>query len=212
MEGQRDTITSVVNSCNETPCPSRRDAGTQGAFADETKNTEKGWLTMMKNGKYRHPVSGIDENGCPYSCGGMLPYPEGEDDELLDDMSPLEQEIVLLWISERLSPRKTVNDRHTSYGLKHCLEHDTGVYMTNNTFKDAMIRCGYAPHDEHELNWEYAISQRSPCFRLDEYRRHERAWLAERAPDLARKLREEYDERSRKLEERRNLSGNNVEG
>ena len=129
----------------------------------------------MKNGEYRHPISGIDANGRPYSCGGLGYYgrPKGRDDELLDNLSPVEQEIVLLWIRERLMPRKTVNDRHTSYGLKHCMEHDTGIYMTNNAFKDAMLHCGYAPHDEHELNWTYCISEQSPAFRR---RNNDRGW------------------------------------
>ena len=56
--------------------------------------------------------------------------------------------------------------RHTSYGLKHYLEHDTGIYVTNNAFKDAMLICGFEPADPHELNWHYCISEKSPVFKL----------------------------------------------
>ena len=152
----------------------------------------------MNHGKNRHPVSGIDENGHPYSCGGLGfgGRPQGRDEYLLDNLTTLEREIVLLWIEERLRPRKTFNDRYTSYGLKHRLEDDTGIYVSNNAFKDAMLRCGYVPRDEHELNWEYAISQRSPALRFDQYRRYRRLWLVERDPVLARKLYEEYSSSS----------------
>lgn len=52
----------------------------------------------------------------------------------------------------------------TSYGLKHILEHDTGIYLTNNEFKDAMLICGYEPVNPQELNWTYCISKKSPAF------------------------------------------------
>lgn len=42
----------------------------------------------------------------------------------------------------------------------------TGIYLTNNQFKQAMAMCGYLPHcDCSELNWTYAISSRSACFK-----------------------------------------------
>ncbi len=63
-----------------------------------------------------------------------------------------------------LFSRKTVLDTHTSYGLKHILERDTGLYLTNNEFKDAMLMCGYKPTNPNDLNWCYCISKRSPAF------------------------------------------------
>ncbi len=71
---------------------------------------------------------------------------------------------VFKWIKENILPRDTVNDRHTSYGIKHILERDTEIYLTNNEFKDAMMMCGYYPADENELNWTYCISEKSPAF------------------------------------------------
>ena len=44
------------------------------------------------------------------------------------------------------------------------LERDTGIYMTNNQFKDAMLACDFLPMNERELNWHYCISRRSPAF------------------------------------------------
>lgn len=145
----------------------------------------------------RFPLSGISADGRPYSCGCIgLNGPEGRDNDLLDRLSPLEQKVALLWVRERLSPRKTVNDRRTSYGLKHYLEYETGVYMTNNMFKDLLLREGYKPSNEHELNWKYAISEKSPALRR-EARLHtaEGQWLIEHYPELSRRLFEEYTDR-----------------
>ena len=74
------------------------------------------------------------------------------------------QQEVFQWIKEKIIPRETPNDRHTSYGIKHILEWDTDIYLTNNEFKDAMMLCGYMPVDENELNWTYCISEKSPAF------------------------------------------------
>ena len=88
------------------------------------------------------------------------------DNELFDQMRIEEQNAVLNWIHTSLIPRKNACHGHTSYGTKHLLERDTGIYMTNNQFKDAMLVAGYEPVNPHELNWKYRISRKSPCFRL----------------------------------------------
>lgn len=98
-------------------------------------------------------------NGRPYS------NENGYDDRyLMDDMPREERTEVLAWIRDNIRPRKTPNHRHSSYGMKHILESDTGIYLTNNQFKDAMMLCGYMPLDADELNWCYRISQRSAAF------------------------------------------------
>lgn len=86
------------------------------------------------------------------------------DDELLCDISKDEQDIVLGWIKENIYPRKTPLYGYTSYGLKHDLERDTKIYLTNNQFKDAMMMAGFKPVNQNELNWEYKISRKSPVF------------------------------------------------
>ena len=90
-------------------------------------------------------------------------YTDG-DTELYTDLASEEQRIVLDWIRRNLRPRKTPLMTRSSYGLKHLLEHDTKIYMTNNQFKDAMLACSLNPVDEHQLNWNYCISKRSPAF------------------------------------------------
>ena len=49
------------------------------------------------------------------------------------------------WIRKNIRAGKKILQGHTSYGMKHLLERDTGVYLTNNEFKDAMLLAGYRP-------------------------------------------------------------------
>lgn len=86
------------------------------------------------------------------------------DSKLFCEIPKKEQSIVLKWIQENIISRKTPLYGHTSYGMKHYLDHDTGVYLTNNQFKDAMLISGYRPINPNELNWEYCISKKSPIF------------------------------------------------
>lgn len=88
--------------------------------------------------------------------------PNYREDALLSKEPPKVQECVLLWIKKYLSPtKKTVLDTSSSYGLKHILQNDTGIYLTNNQFKDAMLLSGYYPANPNELNWHFCISRRS---------------------------------------------------
>ena len=80
-----------------------------------------------------------------------------EDKGLLSDKDPAVQETVLSWIKEHIRERRTVYRSRTSYGLKHDLQRDTNIYLTNNEFKDAMMQCGYLPVNPDELNWYYRI-------------------------------------------------------
>ena len=100
-------------------------------------------------------------NGRPYSNeNGYI------DDKLITNRSEEVIEKVYDWIKKGFIKRKTPNyDCKTSYGLKHILEHDTGIYLSNNEFKDAMLMCGFVPADPDELNWRYCISQNSPVLK-----------------------------------------------
>ena len=98
-------------------------------------------------------------NGRPYSIENGY-----EDAGLITDKPVEEQQQVMAWIRRNIPPRKTENQRHTSYGIKHILQHDTGIYLTNNEFKDAMMLAGYQPVDENALNWTYGISEKSVAF------------------------------------------------
>ena len=100
------------------------------------------------------------KNGRPYS------NENGYVDDALFSAHPQEEiDLVCDWITDNILPRKTPLYDHTSYGLKHILQSDTGLYLTNNEFKDAMLMCGYEPVNPNELNWCYCISKKSPAFR-----------------------------------------------
>jgi hypothetical protein len=62
------------------------------------------------------------------------------------------------WINAHIKPSKRIYPYVTSYGLKHMLDHDINIYLTNNQFKDAMLLAGFYPVDENELNWKYRIT------------------------------------------------------
>ena len=87
------------------------------------------------------------------------------DRELFTDLKERERKMVEAWILTNIEPRVSANKHHTSYGIKHLLERDTGIYMTNNAFKDAMLHCGFYPVDETALNWWYCISEKSKAFK-----------------------------------------------
>jgi len=88
------------------------------------------------------------------------------DDEHFKDMSEPEQIIVRKWLSYNLLPAQSVLSGHTSYGMKHILESRTGIYMTNNQFKEAMMECGFFPVVVDELNWRFRIKKSSPMFTI----------------------------------------------
>lgn len=92
---------------------------------------------MLKNGR---PYT--DENGAV-------------DAALISDRPLEEIDKVARWINKNMVPARRKLNGHDSYGLKHVLQHDTGLYLTNNEFKDAMLLMGFAPVDPNALNWTY---------------------------------------------------------
>lgn len=75
-----------------------------------------------------------------------------------------------LWIAAYMKPAKTVEPRHSSYGLKHAFESTLrevcgskyNFYLHNGAFKGAMLHAGYRPHDPSELNWHFRCRLRKP--------------------------------------------------
>ena len=80
------------------------------------------------------------------------------DKALITDCNEAEIRLVGEWIRKNIRHAKEILVGRTSYGLKHTLHQDTGVYLTNNQFKDAMLLAGYKPIDPNELNWHYCIA------------------------------------------------------
>lgn len=74
------------------------------------------------------------------------------------------------WIEANIMPRKTFNYSRSSYGMKHLFEKsEGGFYVTNGQFKGAMLKCGFEPANENELNWHFRISTKSPAFHERQY-------------------------------------------
>jgi hypothetical protein len=94
------------------------------------------------------------------------PYTKN-DSNYITDLTNHDQQLVLDWIRENLRPIKTPLLSRSSYGIKHLMTAETGIYVTNNQFKHAMLLCGYEPVDSHSLNWNYRISKRSPAFKKE---------------------------------------------
>lgn len=91
-------------------------------------------------------------NGRPYTNeNGVV------DDTLVTRHDDAELRKIDGWIRKNIRGSRKICVGHTSYGIKHDLERDTGIYLTNNEFKDAMLLAGYKPVDPDELNWRYRI-------------------------------------------------------
>lgn len=74
------------------------------------------------------------------------------------------QRAVARWITESLTAREAPLPSHTSYTLKHILQFETGIYIPNDAFKEAMVLCGFFPVNQNDLNWTFRISLNSPVF------------------------------------------------
>ena len=83
--------------------------------------------------------------------------PMGDDPAHFLQLREAERTELLDWIERRMLPRKYMNYRHTSYGLKHIYQHESGNYVSNGQFKGAMITAGFVPDDAEALNPSYAI-------------------------------------------------------
>jgi len=87
---------------------------------------------------------------------------KSEDRKLITDLPEEEQIKVLEWIDTYMLPLKRgkKRERATSYGIKHLLERCTGIYLTNNQFKDATDILGYKIiGKKSNLNWDYRICE-----------------------------------------------------
>lgn len=94
------------------------------------------------------------KNGRPLTCEAGILTP---DNELITDLSIIDVMKVSDWIKKNIRKSRKIYRRASSYGLKHVLQADTHVYLTNNQFKDAMLLAGYQPVDPNELNWHFKI-------------------------------------------------------
>jgi hypothetical protein len=63
-----------------------------------------------------------------------------------------EVEICQDWLKQYARKRKTINERSSSYGLKHIVERAMGTYVSNGAFLLAAYRAGYTIVPDGPLN------------------------------------------------------------
>ena len=61
------------------------------------------------------------------------------------------------WIRKNIRKSRSIYRKRTSYGLKHELVHDTGIYLTNEEFKEDMVLAGFLPVNPDVVNCTYRI-------------------------------------------------------
>lgn len=108
-----------------------------------------------------HNMGSRIENARPVT---VHPIRNAIDAEMLDTMPKKDIIAVLCWIEINIYTDPSCFTIKDSYQLKHMVEADTGIYLTNNQFKHAMLLCGYGPIDASEVNWDYCISRDSSLF------------------------------------------------
>lgn len=146
------------NSAEPTAAPAQQE-GENNQMSDINK--ERFYEAVDKPGYWSWLTAERDDAGNILS---VSIHSKGEDYHFSDLMAE-EQSKALAWLRANISPRKTPNLRHTSYGMKHVLEDRTKIYMTNTQFKELMLLCGYYPVEVNELNWCYCLSNKSPIFK-----------------------------------------------
>lgn len=105
---------------------------------------------------YRPYISAIiTDDGDPVSVAGTPAY--YLDDALLDDLPKRQQKDVMRWIDDNFYVRKTPNYNYHTYWLKHALQYETGIYITDNQMKDAFLRAGFEPLDKYEETWKFCL-------------------------------------------------------
>ena len=98
-----------------------------------------------------------------------VPFYENEYDFLINNRDVDDYQQIKSWVDTELMPYmtlKSINERHSSYGLKHVAERDVGFYVSNGDIKLALLENG-VPFKAYpgSPNISYPISQKF-------YRRH----------------------------------------
>lgn len=94
----------------------------------------------------------------------MKEYYIDKKEDKFEDLNKEEQGKLLEWIKENFTSTKNINNKtYSSYGLKHIIQKQEGLYVTNEQFKKAMLLCGFNVGNPHNRNWYFNVSQKSPA-------------------------------------------------
>lgn len=88
-----------------------------------------------------------------------IPWTDG-DRHRLNELPQETQSVVLAWIKTGIILCKN-GLVCSSYFLKHRLHAETGIYVSDNQFKEAMLICGISPKNVCAFHWEYPLSRKS---------------------------------------------------
>ena len=102
------------------------------------------------------------KNGRPYTNENGW-----EDKDLISDFTYDEIRSVDTWIRENIRKNRSIYKGGTSYGLKHILQKDTGIYLTNNAFKDAIRARSDKKYDMWAKDYKEYVNSR-PDFDISE--------------------------------------------
>lgn len=95
----------------------------------------------------------------------MSKYYIEKSEDNFEKLNTKDKNKLLKWIKENFIPIKSTNYKcGTSYGLKHLIQYQEGLYVTNEQFKKAMLLCGFKPGNPYNRNWNFNISQKSKAF------------------------------------------------
>lgn len=95
----------------------------------------------------------------------MSKYYIEKNEDKLDKLDINDRNKLLKWIRENFIAIKSTNYKcGTSYGLKHLIQYQEGLYVTNEQFKEAMLLCGFKPGNPCDRRWNFNISQKSKAF------------------------------------------------
>ena len=80
-------------------------------------------------------------------------------------------EFLLDWIERNFIHQKTCNYNRNSGSLRSTFEFSPeGFYVDGETFKQAMLDCGYVPSSKRGTYWKFNVSEKSPAIRKYYYK------------------------------------------
>jgi len=82
--------------------------------------------------------------------------------ESYKDLNEKDKVVLDRWIKSKFEVASSNYTIRSSYGLKHDLNRDTGIYVYNGQFKGAMLAAGFTAVDEKTLNWHFKMKERIP--------------------------------------------------
>lgn len=109
-------------------------------------------------------INGLPHTWKPESEPGAMRMP---DFRLMRDADPLEQRLCQVWVRNCLFFSQDANPAYNSLDLKEMLESDLEkigyeVKLTNNQFKDLMLKNFHTPFSPDDLYWIFDIHDPEP--------------------------------------------------